>query len=110
MQSSILDADGHHLKNESLVMFERRLIVMVVVLRSHVSVAEVILGMCFMVNSSLLVTLVTVLTPSHFDFVLMLIWRILVMRSLQLGVSGEYSTISLRSSEYSRLLLAIQVV
>ena len=74
------------------------------------SVVEVILGMYSMVNSSLLVTLVTVLTPSHFDFVLMLIWRILVMRSLRLGVSGEYSTISLRSSEYSRLLLAIQVV
>ena len=74
------------------------------------SVVEVILGMYFMVSSSLLAILVIVRIHSHFDFVLMLIWRILVMLSSQLDVSGECNTISLRSSEYSRPPSAIQVV
>lgn len=52
MQNLTLDVVGHHSRNESLEMCERRLIVMVVVPRSHVSVAEVILGTYSMVSSS----------------------------------------------------------
>lgn len=82
---------------------------MVAGLRLLVLDVEVILGMYSMANSSLLVILVTVQTHSHFDFVLVLIWRILVMQSLQLDVFGECNTISLGLSEYSQPQLAIRV-